>query len=61
MDNATTANTPSTSGDGLSLSDAVSQNKVTLQAKFVAQTAEHFYGDTTLLITNPGTADVKVY
>lgn len=61
VDNATTANTPSTSGDGLSLSDAVSQNKVTLQAKFVAQTAEHFYGDTTLQIMNTGTADVKIY
>lgn len=61
VDNATTANTPSKSGDGLSLSDAVSQNKVTLQAKFVAQTAEHFYGDTTLQIKNTGTADVKIY
>jgi hypothetical protein len=61
VDNATTANTPSTSGDGLSLSDAVSQNKVTLQATFVAQTAEHFYGDTTLQITNTGAADVKIY
>jgi hypothetical protein len=61
VDNATTANTPSTSGDGLSLSDAVSQNKVTLQATFVAQTAEHFYGDTTLQISNTGTADVKIY
>ena len=61
VDNATTANTPSTTGDGLSLSDAASQNKVTLQATFVAQTAEHFYGDTTLQITNTGTADVKIY
>jgi hypothetical protein len=61
VDNATTANTPSTSGDGLSLSDAVSQNKVTLQATFVAQTAEHFYGDTTLQIKNTGTADIKIY
>jgi len=61
VDNATTANAPPTTGDGLSLSDAVSQNKVTLQATFVAQTAEHFYGDTTLQIQNTGTDDVKIY
>lgn len=61
VDNATTANIPSTSGDGMSLSDAVTQNKVTLQAKFVAQTAEHFYGDTTLQIKNTGTTDIKIY
>ena len=61
VDNATTANVPATSGDGLSLSDAVAQNKVTLEAKFVAQTVSHFYGDTTLQIKNTGTSDIKIY
>jgi len=59
--NATSANTPPTTGDGMSLDDAVKQNKVTLQATFVAQTAGHFYGDATLQIKNTGTADLKVY
>jgi hypothetical protein len=59
--NATTANTPPTTGDGTSLDDAVKQNKVTLQATFVAQTAGHYYGDVTIQIKNTGTADLKVY
>ena len=52
VNNATTANAPATGGEGTSLSDAVKQNQVTLQAKFAAQTAGHFYGDTTLQIKN---------
>jgi len=61
VNSATTANVPGSGGDGVSLSDAITQNKATLTAKFVAQTAGHFYGDTTLEIKNTGTADLKVF
>ncbi len=58
--NATTANAPQ-AGSGTALNDAVTQNKVTLTAKFVAQTADHFYGDAQIQVKNSGTADVTVY
>ncbi|MFL5733582.1 MAG: hypothetical protein ACJ78Q_10310 [Chloroflexia bacterium] len=61
VNNATAANVPPATGDGTALSDAVKQNQVTLAAKFVAQTAGHFYGDSTLQIKNTGTTDVKIY
>ncbi len=58
--NATAANAPQ-AGSGTALNDAVTQNKVTLTAKFVAQTADHFYGDAQIQVKNSGTADVTVY
>lgn len=61
VNNATTANAPTATGDGISLSDAVTQKQVTLNATFVAQTAGHFYGDSTVQITNSGTANVKIF
>ncbi|HUP27889.1 MAG TPA: hypothetical protein VM409_05590 [Chloroflexia bacterium] len=56
-----TAQVPTSTGDGTSISDAVSQNKVTVTAKFVPQTADAFYGDATVTIRNTGTSEMKVY
>jgi len=61
VNNAVGANAPPESGDGISLDDAVKQNKVTLQATFVPRTADHFYGDTALQITNTGASDLTVF
>jgi LPXTG-motif cell wall-anchored protein len=61
VDNATSEFLPVPTGNGMSLSDAVAQNKVTITASFAAQTADHFYGDARIQIKNTGTADVQVY
>src|SRR5438309_3897569 len=37
--------------------DAVTQNKVSITAKFIAQTQDHFYGDATIELKNSGTAE----
>jgi len=56
-----TAVVPTSTGEGISLSDAVTQNRVTVTAKFVPQTQDAFYGDGTVTIKNTGTSEVKVY
>jgi hypothetical protein len=61
VDAATTATPPASTGDGMSIVDAVSQNKVSINATFVAQTAGHFYGDATVELTNTTNAEVKVF
>jgi len=58
---AATAPVPPSSGEGISLSDAVTQNLVTVTARFVPQTADAFYGDGTITIRNTGTSEVRVY
>ncbi len=58
---AATAPVPPSTGEGVSLSDAVTQNLVTVTAKFVPQTQDAFYGDGTVTIQNTGTSEVKVY
>jgi len=58
--NATAANAPQAS-TGTSLADAVAQNKATVTAKFVPQTADAFYGDGQAVIRNTGTTDLQLY
>lgn len=58
---AATAPVPPSTGEGISLSDAVTQNRVTVTAKFVPQTQDAFYGDGTVTIQNTGTSEVRVF
>ena len=58
---AATAPVPPSTGEGISLSDAVTQNRVTVTARFVPQTQDAFYGDGTVTIQNTGTSEVRVY
>ena len=58
---AATAPVPPSTGEGISLSDAVTQNRVTVIAKFVPQTQDAFYGDGTVTIQNTGAGEVRVY
>src|SRR5207302_7592394 len=60
VNNANSTGAPPATGDGTALTDAVTQNKVSITAKFIAQTQDHFYGDATIELKNSGTADVKV-
>ena len=52
---------PVSTGDGVSLSDAVTQNLVTVSATFVPQTQDAFYGDGKVTIRNTGSSEVKVF
>jgi LPXTG-motif cell wall-anchored protein len=61
VDNATTANLPTQTGDGTSLADAVASNTVTVTARFVPQTADAFYGDGTAEVRNLTNAEVRIY
>jgi hypothetical protein len=56
-----TATVPASTGEGVSLSEAVTQNLVTVSATFVPQTSDAFYGDGTITIRNTGTSEVRVY
>jgi LPXTG-motif cell wall-anchored protein len=58
---AATAPVPVSTGEGISLSDAITQNRVTVTARFVPQTQDAFYGDGTVTIQNTGTSEVRVY
>lgn len=60
VNNATSANVP-VPGSATSLADAVAQNQVTVSGNFTAQTADHFYGDGQVTITNKGTSDLTLY
>lgn len=60
VSNAISSTLP-TGGSGTAINDAVTQNKVTVTAKFVPQTADHFYGDAQVQVKNTGTADITVY
>jgi len=53
---ATTENMPPATGNAVSLADAVSQNMVSVTAKFVPQTADAFYGDGPVQVKNLGTS-----
>lgn len=59
LDNATTP--PNDSGDGISIVDAVAQNKASATAKYVPQTKDNFYGDGQITIKNLTNADLKVF
>jgi hypothetical protein len=59
VDNAVSA--PNDTGDGISLSDAVAQNKVSVVGMFVPQTKDNFYGDGEAEIKNLTNAELKVY
>jgi len=58
--NATAANMPANS-TGTSVVEAVSQGKLSATGTLVPQTADAFYGDGQITLTNKGTADVAVY
>src|SRR5439155_23870691 len=61
VNNATAANAPAAVTGGMSLTDAISQNKVTVTAKFTPQTADHFYGDGQAVIKNATSSELQVY
>ncbi|HKP54723.1 MAG TPA: hypothetical protein VJ183_18965 [Chloroflexia bacterium] len=52
---------PVDAGDGISLSDAITQNKVSVTGKFVPQTKDNFYGDGEAEIKNLTDAELKVF
>ncbi len=54
------SSTPATAS-GLSLTDAITQKSVTVSAKFVPQTADTFYRDGDVVITNTTSAAINVY
>jgi LPXTG-motif cell wall-anchored protein len=56
----TTTTTPPTS-DALMLTDAMTQKSVDVSAQFVPQTADAFYGDGNVVITNTTAAALNVY
>jgi LPXTG-motif cell wall-anchored protein len=47
--------------NALALTDALAQKSVNISASFVAQTADAFYGDGKVTITNTTNADLNVY
>jgi len=59
--NATAANAPATSTDGVSVVDALTKGQVTVSATFVPQTPDAFYGDGKVTIKNTGTSDLRIY
>jgi hypothetical protein len=59
-ESATTA-LPPASTDAISLADAVSQNRVSVTARFVPQTVDAFYGDGQVQVRNLGTSEIRIY
>jgi hypothetical protein len=61
VNNATSANVPPATGDGVSIVDAVAQNRVAVIARFTPQTADAFYGDGQVEIRNTGNSEIRLF